>query len=272
MATPGHDASRIDQLAALLAASPPRHVPDDLRKFALRRTAPLLPAIMGVFFILVGVVPAWLMFPRHILDEHRIDAADAARTAGEIVAVEPTNTRINETPVVRYRFRYTPDRAAPEHAFEHEGVCYTTGERWSVGDRVEVRYLPDRPQLARPAEARLSESGWIGLIVLLFPLVGIALTTHVVRSRRRAARILRHGVLAEARVIAIDPTSRYVQRQRIHRITLQRTDLPAERALHLSRHQADQIARARRHLESKQPVYLLVDPQSPKHVLLPEWW
>lgn len=143
-----------DDIAQLLASSPPRRVPAQVRKAATGGRGSWGVVLFGLIFGGMGLVFTAFFFPWHFWDDWRLAGAVAATTMGVVQHVRETNMTINDTRVMAYDFRYTP---ANEQAAS--GHCYTTGSEWHEGAQVTVRYLPAQPELACIEGARLNEAG-----------------------------------------------------------------------------------------------------------------
>ena len=259
------NATRADQVAALLAAAPPRVVPAELLRPALRRSAPLSLAVFGSGFMLVGAFFAYMSFPWNFYRESRLAAADTATANGRVISTARTNMSVNKTRVISYEFEFQTSSGAGVRS-----VCYTTGQAWRPGSAVTVRYRPEEPALCCIAGARLTEMGWAGAFVLLFPVVGAGLVAWIVFARRRMAELLKNGFLAEALVTGVEATAMRVNNRYVHKITLQRTDLPDGGAFVVKQTAPEVIAFANERMNAKQPVFVLYDPAKPKRATLPE--
>jgi len=149
-------------------------------------------------------------------------------------------------------------------------MCYTTGRRWNDGEDVTVRYHPNDPSLACVDGARLTKTGAGAMLVVLLPGVGLTLVFIGLTLRKRTLRLLTHGHLAEAMVTKIERTSTRINNHYVFKIVLKRIDLPSNPPLEVRKYHPDVVAFARDRLETKQPVFVLFDPQNPRRALLPE--
>ena len=181
---------------------------------------------------------------------------------GRIVAVEATNLTINKRRVMASRSEFGGAEGAGS-----TGLCYTTGRPWEPWAAVAVRYAPDHPSWACPVGARASKSGAFGLMVLVFPIVGIAIVTGTVVARRRALWLLREGAPAEFRVTAMEATLVRVEQGTQYKITLERADCPGQPPVVVRRNEPAPVGFARARLESRQPFYVLLDPRRPERML-----
>lgn len=258
-------APREDQLAALLASSPPRRVPEAIRRAAQKQAAPLAAIIFGAVFTVFGMVFVLIFLPWELPNDWKIDRADAATAEGRVLEAKRSSMSINKVYVWEYVFTFQPQSGAAVSA-----TCYTTGQRWQPGDQVEIRYRPEEPSIARIEGARRSQStGGVGF-VLLFPAVGLFIIVATLLVRRRAAQLLQHGTLGEALVHAVDATLSKNKKQTTYRIALRGIEASGGREFELNTQDGRLAGFAQERLESKQPVFLLYNPAKPKRLLFPE--
>ena len=256
------DTSRLDQLAAVLASPVPRRPPAELLRRVKNEAASPIGVGFGLFFAAFGMIFVALFFPWQLPFELRLKLPDVRTAEARIERVEATNFSINETRVHGYDFLFsTPDGA------QIRGRCYTTGERWSEGAVATVRYVAGDPTVACLEGARLSQGGWIGLLVLLFPAVGVSVAGYSLLERRRAERMLIHGAVAELRVTAVESTKIQVNKRPLFRIALAPADAPGAEPRIERRSDARAVRFAMERLESGQPMFVLVDPKNPTRTL-----
>jgi hypothetical protein len=258
-------ASRDEQLAALLAAPPPRIVPSELRRAAAKQAAPLFGIILGCFFALVGLFVVRMTEPWNLYHDWQLSTGSSATATGRVTAVTATNTSTNHIRVMRYDFTFQTADGQPE-----TGICFTTGRRWNPNDKVRVRYLPANPALCCIDGARQTAGGWFSLMFLIFPVAGVGVVAGLILSRRRALDLLERGVVGEALVTAVEQTMTQVNKRYVYKITLQRTDTPDGGALTMRSSQPSVVAFAQDRKASQQPVFVLYDPLKPRRTLLPE--
>jgi hypothetical protein len=258
--------SNLDRIAALLAAPPPRQVPPELRRSATRQSAPLLFIIIGAAVAAFGMIFVLGFFPWNLTQQWRLDVSDTATTPGKIVALDRTAVSIGRRPVMRTTFEYSP----PQPGGILRGTCYTTGSPWSLDTNVVVRYRPGDPSVACVEGARLTKTGGGAAFVLIIPGIGATLMGIGLTLRHRAMRILVHGHVTDAHVTAIEPTATQINNTPVFRIQLKRIDRPDDPPIEIRKWDPTVIAFVRERLESKQPVFVLFDPQRPNRALLPE--
>ena len=258
--------SPLNQIVALLAAPPPRHVPPELRRAATRQTAPLLFIVIGAVLAAFAMIFVAAFFPWNLTQQWKLDAEGAMTTSGKIIAIESTGLSIEKQRVRQTTFEYAP----PPSARTLRGTCYTTGSPWSEGATVVVRYRPDDPSVACVEGARLTKTRGMAAFVILFPGIGVTMIVIGLRLRHHALHLLVHGEVAEAFVTALERTETTIGNHHVYRIVLKRLDHPDAPPLETNKWEPAVVAFARERLESKQPVFVLFDPKRPKGVLLPE--
>lgn len=153
--------------------------------------------IIGVVFALFGG-PMSLVFAWGLPGDLALRVAARPVPATVVSAHTDESVEINgENPVV-VAFAFE------EGGVPHDGTSTFTGRsaaEFRPGAAVEAEVFPGRPDWARLKGGTYSTFGLIGLVVLLFPLVGVWLTFHAVRSNRREIRAFRHGVSGAGKVV-----------------------------------------------------------------------
>lgn len=254
-----------DDIAQLLASSPPRQVPTHVARAAVGRGPgwflPLFGLAIGAFSS--GFVAVF--FPWRCWDDWRLAGGGTRAVPGVITAVNRTNLSLNKTRVMEYEFRYTPDDGRLR-----QDRCYTTGNRWARGMGVTVNYLVAAPDVACVESARLSKSGTAGLVLIIFPLTSGGLIAWFVVCWRRTRRLLREGFVAEVNVRSVEETSMQVNKQNVYRIVLSSPIQPDGPPVMIKRVNRPEVELARQRASDKQPVFVLYDPRRPAWMLFPE--
>ncbi|HET7089333.1 MAG TPA: DUF3592 domain-containing protein [Anaerolineae bacterium] len=192
-------------------APPPRRVPWAVVCSAMLGTLGVVGA--GIF---VFSMPFVLIFAGelHLIDEIRLSNSGTTAVA-RVTAVEDTNSTENDVPVYAYRFEF---RTRAEELVTARS--FATGRRYSVEDRATVYYLPDKPGVARLENTRRSEfPAFAGLMVLIFPLTGLALFAIGALRGWRDVTLLRHGQVAGARWLRSQMTNMSVNNQPVLKYT-----------------------------------------------------
>ena len=254
-----------DDIAQLLARTPPRQVPAQVEKAAMGGGSSWSGPLFGLVFCAIGLIFVTVFFPWRFWDDWRLASADARTVPGVITEVTRTNLTLNKRRVMEYGFHFTT-----EDNHQQQGHCFTTGQQWTVNAAVAVRYLPARPELACVEGARLSQSGWGGAFVIIFPLIGGLVFVGYVTHRQRTKRLLQSGLVAEVDVVSVEPTNMRVNNQNAFKITVRSSDLQGGQPVTVLRVNRPEIELARKNLQDKLPVYILYDARNPKRLLFPE--
>ncbi len=245
----------------------PRRVPKELLRAAQRQRAPVTLAVIGGGFVALGAILVGLLFPWNYARDRQLAATDTASALGRVLTVADTHLTISKRRVVRYEFSFEPAAGGTI-----QGECFTTGRRWLEGMAVPVRYRTEDPAVCCLAGARSSKSDASGMFLPLFPFLGGIFLVWFRAARSRVRRLLEHGLLAEALVIAVVASALQPSRagRNVHKITVRRTDSPSGGNFRLRTTQTEVIDFALDRLETQQPVYVLYDPAQPKIAILPE--
>ncbi len=178
-------------------APPPRSVPLPTVCSAMLG----ITGSLGAIFLISGLLFS-LVFTQGIRPIDDVRLAFSKTTArGIITSVSETNASENDVRVYEYGFSFT---ARSEEKVT--GISYSTGQEWSVEDKVTVEYVPEDPSIARIQGARSSTfTPWV-LFVLIFPIVGAALFGMAAIGGVRQAALLRYGQIADARILSMQST------------------------------------------------------------------
>lgn len=186
----------------------PRKVPASL---VVRLLFGSPPGVFGWIFAAFGMLFVLLFVPRSLPDFTSYDATALA----EVDRVEATKMSENDHSIFRVTYTFADDAG---HV--HHGQSYTTDE---VVPHVEhiAHYVRAHPDESRLDDMRRHPFGVLALMVLLFPIVGLALAGRVFVRGIRAARLLRRGIETTGKVIDVEPTRLKVQHERIMRATVE---------------------------------------------------
>jgi hypothetical protein len=251
----------VDELRDFLGRLPPRQIPPDMRKSALRRS-PLSVALAGLAFIAFSIPFMIVFFPWRLADDLRLNA-HARVTHDAVVDVRSeTNMRENSRRVYKYEFSFTPDGGP-----RRKGMCYETGGSADAGSQVAVEYLPSDRAVARMQGSRLTPFGWGAVFVLLFPVFGGTFVFFTLRSRRRLVALLTDGRFSAGRIESVEGTSVSVNNQQRFRVTV---SFKSAFAAHTGQYYAygDNVALAEKKRAEGAVVGLLYDASNPQRVFL----
>lgn len=220
--------------------------------------------VAGLCFGAFGSLFLFFFFPWRALDE--LFLAMSARSATGIVRQESeTNMSVEETKVREYAFEFTTGKGERISA-----DCYVTGAPWQRGDKVNVRYVSWRPEIACIEGGRLNKAGLSAAFVALFPFLGFGLAAWGISGRRQAARLLREGRAVEVDVLAVDATKAQMNYQTVYKITISAPVPAAGSSLTLRRWGKVEVSLLTARALNKEPIYVLCDPDKPKRLIFPE--
>lgn len=242
----------------------PRSIPREIGKAVIPGNR-LTLTIIGALFMAIGGFLSANFFPSDFRSQWRLDHGPTATVPGTILSVKATNLSINRRKVMENRFRYSP-----RHQSSREGTAHTTGNYWSAGSAVKVRYLLDDPAIAAPVGGRIWRNTAPMLAVLLFPLGGLAL---VITSQIGAARrkdILRNGLLAAAAIESIEETIVKINNAPQFKVTLVQQNNRARIVRRI--HEEDTILHLYEKMKRRRPVQILHDRRKPARLLFPGSW
>jgi len=267
------DPAKEKRLAELLATPPPRVVPRELRL-----PVPTWGVLLSLVFILGTSGLAWVFFPWGFWQDLRLSAS-AIQAPGHVVSLRNTGQNEGQRhgpgyPIYEYDFVFTPVGGAPVQGESYATHYSISSSGWKAGSRVTIEYLPSHPAVARIATTRTTLYGMSNVGFVLMPVVTTGLFIAVWMVRRRVIWFFKRGELAEARVVAVEPTGKIKRLNSlpIYKITLLRTDNPDAPPWIMREWQEDTVKLAQERCAAKRPVSVLHDPQNPKRLLLPEAW
>lgn len=171
---------------------------------------------------------------------------------------------VNDQTVMRIHFTFSADLA------EIESVCYSHRKRVKEGSEVSVRYLPFHPRASRIEHGRLNAFGYFGMLTIIFPTVGAITFGIAKRGSYIAFRLLRDGEFALAEVQTVEATSVIVDNQRRYAITLSIASQSSEPRTMVHHAYGEDVALARKHMNTSEPIGILYDPNRSRRVLYPE--
>jgi hypothetical protein len=269
------------QLADFLSAPIPRAVPPELRAAALLGPRDATDYAAGLLVLAAGLLASYFMFPWRILDQLALDFGRTEREKGRIVRIEPTNFGIGAQDrrrrgngggsVHRIVFSFRPAGRVDEVM----GVCYRppdVRDRWiDRRQSVLVEYVPAAPRISRVVGSRLNVFGYLSVVVIGLPLLGIAILGRHWTIRRDAIQMLSHGFPVTGRVVSVEPRrdlrGRMLQDKTQLTVDFETAEHPGERPVRFYVRGSDaELIKSR--LASQQPLTILYDPLQTERMLL----
>jgi len=161
-----------------------------------KATAPPLSVkytlIVGSLMTLFGLFLASVFAPLHVISEWKLEEGPVTSVPGTVVTAEKTNSKENRSPIYQCTFSYQT-----EDGSTRQGTAYRNGSTWRENEKIEVTYLSSDPSVALPKGARMDPFGKGGLLVLLFPILGVQA---IFKGLRMRSNILKNGAMAKANV------------------------------------------------------------------------
>lgn len=257
-------ATTLEELGVFLKSRPPRRVPWNMG----RKKGWWLLYALGTFILLFSIPFMVLFFPWHVADELALDFGTPAAAKGKVARVQKTNVTVGGgkhsrgTPVYAIHFGFETGRGKAM-----SGVSYRTGRSNHEGEVVDVEYLSDDPRVCRIKGCRLSTTGYLGLLVALFPLAGLGVILGMWVSRRRRVALLRDGLFTMGAVEAVEETAIIVNNERRFKVTVSYDTDSGQLATTFNAYGED-ARLAQRRMEASEEMGLLYDPGRPQRVLV----
>lgn len=130
------------------------------------------------------------------------------RTQANLEAVTYSNARVNKQPVMGHHYSFS------HQGKQYTGISYVTSESLSVPQAVPIEFVIDEPRFSRitlPGFRASTFNGWVGLLVLIFPLAGLALLIPGTWLGLKTLRLMRDGRLVMAKLMEQKPTGSSVK-------------------------------------------------------------
>jgi hypothetical protein len=175
---------------------------------------------------------------------------------GTVTEVRATAIKVNRRPVVAVHFEYGSGEP------RQRGVSYTLDATPTPGSEVELEVARTQPAVARIRGLRTHPlPAWLNVVVLL-PIAGGIVLLLSVRKGLARVRLLQHGEVAQATLVAREATNTSINNQRVHKLTFRFVDR--------NRRERHAIARTHRTaaLTDEPSETLLHDPDGDAAVLL----
>jgi uncharacterized protein DUF3592 len=166
--------------------------------------------IAGIVFLFIGILFLLIAVPAMV--EARRYQAEGREADAVVLSKDVRRATANSSTAYEVSYRFTaPDGQSYDHA---ETIDVDQWERLQKGDRLRVRYLPDRlDSVTLKATPRILEPA-IGLAVALpLALTGSFFLVRTVSSTLKRWRLFRSGQVAEAVVTDVRETNFQINRR-----------------------------------------------------------
>ncbi|MEZ4825931.1 MAG: DUF3592 domain-containing protein [Bacteroidia bacterium] len=169
-------------------------------------------AQFGWVFFGFGMIFFWIFFMNSEV-VYMLAYGDWESAPGEILRVEETNASENNTSVYESIYKYNVS------GVNYEGTAYTTGRDFYNGQQVDIEYNPDNPSESRMGGSRRGMFGWEVMLVMLFPLVGLAFILFSFRRNMKSVDLLMNGRFAQGTLLKQEPTNVTINKQTVYKYT-----------------------------------------------------
>ncbi len=205
-------------------------IPDNKRNItgSKKRSIPLMVSfeiwfskvvnLIGIFFLAFSSIFVFVFFPFQTIFSDNFTEDDPV-IEGKIISVTETGASVNEERVYQYVYAYSPPDGG-----NYKGVGYATGQIFDKGDDVVVYYKQNNPVSSKVMELRDSDfPAWVGLIVLIFPLISLILIFFGTKNTLKTINILKVGELAKGKFLHKEATNTSINEQRVYAMTFEFT-------------------------------------------------
>ena len=202
-------------------SSPPRRIPYfslcNMRNKSRLLIFSVLLAL-GIPCILCGFLVVSKVFPQRLVYRLQVSQAEGNMKSvkGTITKSTDTGIRVGGHRTIVSKRKLDDHVWRIEYKFLVENEVYTNygfvakrekvlRKEYHAGNNIAVNYISNNPGLNKIKEGLINHSGLMGLIALVFPLAGIIFTLLGAQIYRKDRRLLKWGVIENARVRKITP-------------------------------------------------------------------
>jgi len=237
-------------------AAPPRSVPWPLRG----------QVFFGGFFSQFGwlwfgftMIFVWVFGSMTSLSGLYFTLGSPDTVSGVVSAIEDTNASENDIPVYANYYTFRVERLEAEY----QGVSYTTGQRFSVGETVTVEYLNSNPDISRIQDTRGGIfSPWVLCFIGIFPLIGLIFIIISLVSGFKANYLLSHGKVGLGVLRSKQPTNTRINGRTVYKLTFEFTDDFGNSYKATANNHITDL------LEDESKEQLLYDPKNPSYAVM----
>ncbi len=173
--------------------------------------------VFVVLFLPAGDFSSWLYF------HGSLDRAEATIT--EIKKTRATEGKGRRgTPIYQYKYSFATAGKS------YTGSSFQTGESGQkIGDHTNVEFPAGHPEISRIPGMRRNVFGPFVILVIIFPLFGLAVLVPMLWAGVQNVRLLRRGEIAQAKLRTKEATNTSVNKKTVYKLTFEFTDILGER-------------------------------------------
>ena len=171
-----------------------------------------IPSFIGWAIFAFGMIFFWV-FVMNSEWIHALSMGQGEPLIAEIVDISPSSLLENRQPINTYTYRYTVDGNS------YEGLGYLKGNRFDMGQEVEIFYRPDKPAISKMAEARSAPFGRWVIFLAIFPLVGLGFILYSFRKNMKSLDLLECGQFASGTMTRKEVTNTHINHHPVYKVT-----------------------------------------------------
>ena len=179
----------------------------------------------GAGFFAFGMIFWWIFGAQSDVTSWYRFSGELTQVRGSALAIEDTGISEGGSdsspgiPVYKVGYGFEPIEGGYERGF-----CYGTGMSFAPGTVVDIEYVVGDPGTSRIVGSRKRPMEPWGLLVAIFPLLGLLFMFLGLRGNARALRLLKIGKQARGRLVNKEPTNTKINNQMVYKFTFEYTD------------------------------------------------
>ena len=174
---------------------------------------------IGLSFSGIGLIFAALFTPVIDFVSPFHFGSDALTVQGAITEAERTNVSLNEENVIKYRYTFE------YMGRSYTGISYSTDNNYRNGQRVNVEFEPDNPQISRIEGMSVKPAGLWMLFIYIFPGVGFLFLFFAFKKGLSKIGTIRYGIITRGKFINKESTGGSINGQTIYDLFFTFTDM-----------------------------------------------
>lgn len=174
---------------------------------------------IGLSFAGIGLIFAALFTPVIDFVSPFHFGSDALTVQGAITEAERTNVSLNEENVIKYRYTFE------YMGRSYTGISYSTDNNYRNGQRVNVEFEPDNPQISRIEGMSVKPAGLWMLFIYIFPGVGFLFLFFAFKKGLSKIGTIRYGIITRGKFINKESTGGSINGQTIYDLFFTFTDM-----------------------------------------------
>jgi len=176
---------------------------------------------------------------------------------GQITNVLGTNSYENKVRVFKYDFKYSINSK------QYSGTSFTTGQKFEVGQVVNIQYVENEPQVSRIENTRNGAFSPLMLIFFLpFIFVGGSMVGIRIYLGLKSIKLLRYGQIAYGVLIDKQPTNTKINNQTVYKLSFEFQAIDGTKYTTIAKSHLTRL------LEDETQEKLVYDANNPKNAVM----